>query len=91
MSSWMERTAILDADAIIAVSHGTKADILRAYPEVDSAKVHVIYNGIDLHEYQKTSATDALVEIRRGCAASHTSCSSAASRGRRALCIWSMR
>ena len=32
MSSWMERTAILEADAIIAVSNGTKADILRAYP-----------------------------------------------------------
>jgi len=32
MSSWMERTAILDADAIIAVSQGTRADILRAYP-----------------------------------------------------------
>jgi starch synthase len=62
MSSWMERTAILDADAIIAVSHGTKADILRAYPEVDATKVHVIYNGIDLHEYQKTTATDALVK-----------------------------
>jgi starch synthase len=62
MSSWMERTAILDADGIIAVSHGTKADILRAYPEVDAGRVHVIYNGIDLREYQKTSATDALVK-----------------------------
>ena len=62
MSSWMERTAILDADAIIAVSNGTKADILRAYPEVDAAKVHVIYNGIDLKEYQKTTATEALVK-----------------------------
>ena len=62
MSSWMERTAILDADAIIAVSNGTKADILRAYPQVDAAKVHVIYNGIDLQEYQRTSATDALVK-----------------------------
>jgi len=61
MSSWMERTAILDADAIIAVSNGTKADILRAYPEVDTARVHVIYNGIDLAEYRKTSATDALI------------------------------
>jgi starch synthase len=60
MSSWMERTAILDADAVIAVSHGTKKDILRAYPEVDAAKVHVIYNGIDLEEYRKTKATDAL-------------------------------
>jgi starch synthase len=62
MSSWMERTAMLDADAIIAVSHGTKADILRAYPEVDADKIHVIYNGIDLAEYQKTLATDALVK-----------------------------
>jgi starch synthase len=62
MSSWMERTAILDADAVIAVSNGTKADILRAYPEVDAAKVHVIYNGIDLSEYRKTAATDALVK-----------------------------
>ncbi len=62
MSSWMERTAILDADAIIAVSAGTKADILRAYPEVDPARIHVIYNGIDLAEYQQTDETRALVE-----------------------------
>jgi starch synthase len=55
MSSWMERTAILDADAIIAVSQGTKADIQRAYPDVDPKRIHVIYNGIDLAEYQKTS------------------------------------
>ena len=62
MSSWMERTAILDADAIIAVSNGTKADIQRAYPDVDPARIHVIYNGIDLNEYQQTSSTDALVK-----------------------------
>jgi len=60
MSSWMERTAILDADAVIAVSKGTKADILRAYPEVDEGKIHVIYNGIDLEEYHKASGTEAL-------------------------------
>jgi starch synthase len=62
MSSWMERTAILDADAVIAVSQGTKADILRAYPEIDASRIHVIYNGIDLREYQKTSDTTALTE-----------------------------
>ena len=62
MSSWMERTAILDADAIIAVSNGTKADIQRAYPDVDPARIHVIYNGIDLNEYQRTTATDALIK-----------------------------
>jgi alpha-maltose-1-phosphate synthase len=60
MSSWMERTAILDADAVIAVSQGTKADILRAYPDVSSERIHVIYNGIDLAEYQKTDAATAL-------------------------------
>jgi alpha-maltose-1-phosphate synthase len=60
MSSWMERTAILDADAIIAVSKGTKADILRAYPDVSADRVRVIYNGIDLDQYQKTTDTTAL-------------------------------
>jgi starch synthase len=60
MSSWMERTAILDADAVIAVSKGTKEDILRAYPDVAPERIHVIYNGIDLDEYQKTSDTTAL-------------------------------
>ena len=62
MSSWMERTAILDADAVIAVSQGTKADILRAYPEIDPELIHVIYNGIDLNQYQKTPDTTALLE-----------------------------
>ena len=59
MSSWMEKTAMLDADAIIAVSSGTKDDILRAYP-VDPERVHIIYNGIDLQQYQKTTETSAL-------------------------------
>ncbi|HEY7212265.1 MAG TPA: glycogen synthase [Bryobacteraceae bacterium] len=59
MSSWMERTAILDADAVIAVSNGTRQDILRCYP-VAPERVHVIYNGIDLDEYKQTSSTAAL-------------------------------
>jgi glycogen synthase len=62
MSSWMERTAILDADAIIAVSKGTRMDILRAYPDVKADRIHVIYNGIDLAEYQKTLETKALTD-----------------------------
>jgi alpha-maltose-1-phosphate synthase len=60
LSSWMERTAILDADAIVAVSNGTKADIQRAYPEVDASRIHVIYNGIDLEQYRWTPETTAL-------------------------------
>lgn len=62
LSSWMERTAILDADAIIAVSEGTRADILRAYPDVKADRIHVIYNGIDPSEYQKTRETRALTD-----------------------------
>ena len=62
MSSWMERTAIVDADAIIAVSQGTKADILRAYPDVKADRIHVIYNGIDLAEYSKSLDTKALTD-----------------------------
>src|SRR6202161_1618709 len=59
MSSWMERTAILDADGVIAVSSGTKDDILRAYP-VDPERIHVIYNGIDLQQYRWIPETSAL-------------------------------
>jgi alpha-maltose-1-phosphate synthase len=61
MSSWMERTAILDADAVIAVSKGTREDILRVYP-VDPERIHVIYNGIDVNEYKQTGETGALVK-----------------------------
>lgn len=60
LSSWMERTAIMDADAIVAVSNGTKADIQRAYPDVDPKKIHVIYNGIDLQQYQWTPDKSSL-------------------------------
>ena len=62
LSSWMELTAIQAADAIIAVSNGTRADILKAYPNVDPARIHVIYNGIDLQQYQYTPDTSALTK-----------------------------
>jgi len=62
MSSWIERTAIHDADAIVAVSKGTREDILKAYPEVDPARIHVIYNGIDLDQYHKVPEKDALLK-----------------------------
>jgi alpha-maltose-1-phosphate synthase len=60
LSSWIERAAILDADAVIAVSNGTKDDILKVYPEIEPHKVHVIYNGVDLDEYQYTDEVSAL-------------------------------
>jgi len=52
VSSGIERLAYENAAAIIAVSGGMRNDILRAYPQVDPAKVHVIYNGIDVDAWQ---------------------------------------
>jgi alpha-maltose-1-phosphate synthase len=59
MSSWMERTAIESADAIIAVSKGTRQDVLDHF-DVDESRIHVIHNGIDLQQYVKATETNAL-------------------------------
>jgi len=59
LSSWIEKTAIEMADAVIAVSEGTKQDVLNHF-DVPEERVKVIYNGIDLHEYTPTSETTAL-------------------------------
>ncbi|MEU7871382.1 glycogen synthase [Dactylosporangium sp. NPDC049140] len=63
LSSWCERTAIEAADAVIAVSAGMKADVLRAYPDVDPDKVHVVYNGIDTSQYAPDPALDVLERL----------------------------
>lgn len=47
VSSWSERNAFANADAVVAVSAGMKDEILRVYPEIDPDRVHVILNGID--------------------------------------------
>ena len=51
LSSWVERTALEAADAVIAVSAGMRRDVLRCYPDVDPDRVHVVHNGIDTEEY----------------------------------------
>lgn len=58
-SSWIEKTAIEMADALIAVSEETKEDVLK-YFNVDESKVKVIYNGINLQQYITTSESDTL-------------------------------
>ena len=60
-SVWLERTALEMADAVIAVSSETKADIERLF-HVDPSRLHVIYNGIDPAEYRKIEST---TELRR--------------------------
>lgn len=61
LSSFVEKTAYLAADALIAVSRGMKADILRCY-DVDEARVHVIHNGIDLQLWTRPESSDELAE-----------------------------
>ena len=60
ISSWAERTAVLAADAVVAVSRGMARDVLASYPELDPVRVHVIYNGIDADVYAPTGQTDVL-------------------------------
>lgn len=59
LSTWMERTAMEHADAIVAVSEQTREDVLRLF-DVQPARVHVIHNGIDPDECRPTGATSAL-------------------------------
>ena len=60
VSSFAERTAYEGAAGVIAVSAGMRQDILRAYPSVDPAKVHVVHNGIDIEEWSPNPETSAL-------------------------------
>lgn len=61
LSSWIEKTALEMADAVVAVSSSTRDDILRLF-DVDPAKVPVIPNGIDTDEYTQTLDRSALVK-----------------------------
>jgi glycogen synthase len=59
LSSWVERTVLESADAVIAVSQGTRTDVLRLF-DVAEERLHVVHNGIDAEFYAPDPATDAL-------------------------------
>ncbi len=59
LSSWVERTALESADAVIAVSRGTRDDLLRHFA-VEPERVHILHNGIDAEFFAPDPATDAL-------------------------------
>ena len=65
VSSWAERTAYEAAAAVIAVSAGMRADILKSYPALDPARVHVVHNGIDSQLWQRDDTAGALETVRR--------------------------
>lgn len=60
VSSWVERTAYEGARGVIAVSAGMRADVLRSYPAVDPARVHVVHNGIDTELWSRRERPDAV-------------------------------
>jgi starch synthase len=63
LSSFCERVALEGADAVIAVSAGSRDDILASYPAIDPGLVQVIYNGIDADEYRPDPGTDVLERL----------------------------
>ncbi|MCG7609512.1 MULTISPECIES: glycogen synthase [Mycobacterium] len=58
VSSWVERTAIEAADAVIAVSSGMRDDVLHTYPALDPNRVHVVRNGIDTDVWYPAAPAD---------------------------------
>ncbi|MGQ9348351.1 glycogen synthase [Mycolicibacterium gilvum] len=56
ISSWVEKTAVEAADAVIAVSAGMREDVLHAYPTLDPSRVHVVLNGIDTDKWRPVDA-----------------------------------
>jgi starch synthase len=60
LSSFIEKSAYEAATGIIAVSAGMRDDILRAYPQIDPAKVTVVHNGIDLEAFKAANDMDSI-------------------------------
>jgi alpha-maltose-1-phosphate synthase len=62
LSTWVEKTALESADAIIAVSEGMKDDILRLF-QVDPTRITVIHNGIDTEEFLPATSADRVEQL----------------------------
>jgi starch synthase len=64
VSSWVEKTAVEAADAVIAVSSGMRDDVLKTYPALDPNRVHVVRNGIDTDVWYplKPQSGDSVLE-----------------------------
>jgi len=60
ISSWAEKISYESASAIIAVSDGMRADVLKAYPKIDTNKVVTIRNGIDTKAFAPNPNSEVL-------------------------------
>jgi starch synthase len=63
ISSWAEKTAYEGAAAVIAVSDGMRADVLKAYPKIDPSKVVTIRNGVDTEKFAPNTDSSVLTEF----------------------------
>jgi starch synthase len=63
VSSWIEKSAYEGAAAIVAVSEGMRADILRSYPALRPESVRVIYNGIDVEAWHPVEDPELLAQL----------------------------
>ena len=63
VSSWVEKTAYANADAVIAVSAAMIKNIQDAYPFVETERIHVVKNGIDPEEFKPDHNTDVLEKL----------------------------
>lgn len=61
LSTWVEKTAIEHADAVVAISKSTREDILHLF-DISPTRVPVIPNGIDTEEYHPVEAPDVLAK-----------------------------
>jgi starch synthase len=53
VTTWLEKTALSNADGIIAVSKSMMEDVQRLY-NISPKKIRVIHNGVDLDHYKPT-------------------------------------
>jgi starch synthase len=60
LSTFCEQIALENADSVIAVSSAVRDDVVRCYPAVDPARVHVVHNGIDPVEWHPDTGIEAL-------------------------------
>jgi starch synthase len=65
VSSWAERTAFEAAAGVVAVSAGMREDILRSYPSLDPARVHIVHNGIDSQLWRADRSPEARATVER--------------------------
>lgn len=63
VSSWIEKTAYAEANAVIAVSEAMITNIQNAYPFVERERIHVVKNGIDVEEFKPDHNTDVLERL----------------------------